>query len=191
MPSTIRARILAGHRPTTSASQSAIVDRLTATLSDLRTRRLGPAKQDLPSSAIRFDDMGFELDDPPNLPPHVTRIDAARIEWRARRFVQRRDAIAPKVSGKVDRALDAQLAALADGGRAVTVTRAEADEIAAALHAEAPWMEAASRVFMAELRRRTVHGPGLAGVPPVRLTGPPGIGKSAWAQHLGRCWGCR
>ena len=112
------------------------------------------------------------------------------IEECARRFLASRDAaVRGRLSRKIDNVLSAQVIAAAAGSREVTVTAARADEIAAALHARAPWMAAASSIVMSELRRRTADGPGGAGAPPMILTGPPGIGKSAWARHLAELLG--
>lgn len=60
-----------------------------------------------------------------------------------------------------------------------------ADELAAALHAEFPWMAQANEAVWNGMRNSVRRGdPGLR-LPPMLLDGPPGIGKSAWARHLG------
>lgn len=60
-----------------------------------------------------------------------------------------------------------------------------ADELAAALHAEFPWMAPANEAVWNSMRNSVRRGdPGLR-LPPMLLDGPPGIGKSAWARHLG------
>ncbi|WP_339109989.1 AAA family ATPase [Thioclava sp. GXIMD4216] len=61
-----------------------------------------------------------------------------------------------------------------------------ADEIAAAIHAEMPWMAAATDFLWKAMRRSVRAGePGFR-LPPVLLDGPPGIGKSAWSRELSR-----
>jgi hypothetical protein len=61
-----------------------------------------------------------------------------------------------------------------------------ADEIAAAIHAEMPWMAAATDFLWKAMRRSVRVGePGFR-LPPVLLDGPPGIGKSVWSRELGR-----
>ena len=61
----------------------------------------------------------------------------------------------------------------------------QADELAAALHAEFPWMAPANEAVWSGMRSSLRRGdPGLR-LPPMLLDGPPGIGKSAWARHLG------
>ncbi|WP_039019771.1 AAA family ATPase [Halocynthiibacter namhaensis] len=63
-------------------------------------------------------------------------------------------------------------------------TEHEADEIAAALHAEMPWMARATEEVWHGLRASARDG--LLGVRfnPLVLLGPPGIGKSHWARRL-------
>ncbi|MFC3117791.1 AAA family ATPase [Jhaorihella thermophila] len=72
------------------------------------------------------------------------------------------------------------------GGLPVTriVTEHEADEIAAALHAEMPWMARATEEVWHGLRASARDGlPGVRFAPLV-LNGAPGIGKSYWARRL-------
>ena len=63
-------------------------------------------------------------------------------------------------------------------------TEHEADEIAAALHAEMPWMSQATEAVWHGLRASAREGlPGLR-FNPLVLVGSPGIGKSHWARRL-------
>ncbi|MGJ8596041.1 AAA family ATPase [Sulfitobacter sp.] len=58
-----------------------------------------------------------------------------------------------------------------------------ADEVAAKLHADMPWMARATEYAWHALRRSAQRGePAL--IRPVILNGPPGIGKSVWARSL-------
>jgi hypothetical protein len=60
-----------------------------------------------------------------------------------------------------------------------------ADEIAAQLHAEMPWMAPATDVFWKAMRQSVHEGwPGFR-LPPILLVGPAGIGKSHWARLIG------
>ncbi len=79
-----------------------------------------------------------------------------------------------------------KLEGLSQGVRLARVaTEHQADELAAALHAEYPWMGPATETVWHGMRRCAREGdPGLR-LPPVLLDGPPGIGKSAWARALG------
>lgn len=58
-----------------------------------------------------------------------------------------------------------------------------ADEIAAKLHAEMPWMGRATEYAWHALRRSAQRGEPIL-IRPVILNGPPGIGKSVWARSL-------
>lgn len=73
-----------------------------------------------------------------------------------------------------------------DGPHLVTVqSEHHADELAAQLHAEFPWMSEATERVWHDMRASVRDGlPGLR-LRPVLLDGPPGIGKSVWARRLG------
>lgn len=177
MPTLHPARILTGDWPTTSADLRAVTERLTDFLERLRARR--PALEPDPAIEAWFE--------PADRPGPLSMTETRRSQARARSFVERRDARLEALPSK--NGLGPQLTALAREGRAAFVAAHEADQIAAALHDRAPWMEAASCRVMKELRRRASQGPGLAGAPPMILSGPPGIGKSAWARHLAELLG--
>lgn len=58
-----------------------------------------------------------------------------------------------------------------------------ADEVAARLHAEMPWLARATEYAWHALRRSARKGEPVL-IRPVILNGPPGIGKSVWARSL-------
>ncbi len=67
---------------------------------------------------------------------------------------------------------------------AVTVSSEHrADEIAASLHEEMPWMAPATEAAWQALRRSAREG-GPVRIGPLLLVGPPGVGKTAWANRL-------
>ena len=67
---------------------------------------------------------------------------------------------------------------------AVTVpSEHRADEIAASLHEEMPWMAPATEAAWHALRRSAREG-GPVRIGPLILVGPPGVGKTAWANRL-------
>ena len=66
---------------------------------------------------------------------------------------------------------------------AVMPSEHRADEIAAALHEEMPWMAPATEAAWHALRRSARVGEPVR-VGPLVLTGPPGVGKTAWARRL-------
>lgn len=68
---------------------------------------------------------------------------------------------------------------------ACVATEHQADELAAALHAEFPWMGPATEAVWHGMRRSVREGDIGLRLSPMLLDGPPGIGKSAWARSLG------
>ncbi len=71
-------------------------------------------------------------------------------------------------------------------GANLTPPRVEtwADEVAAALHAEMPWMAPATETAWHALRRSAQRGDVGLRLPPLLLNGPAGIGKSVWVRRL-------
>jgi len=118
----------------------------------------------------------------------ISSDDRHKILRRAQYLVQRRAAL----SGTSHLSSDdkRKLAVLRNGVDLVEIkSEHRADEIAAAIHADMPWMTPATD-FLWKAMRRSVHvgEPGFR-LPPVLLDGPPGTGKSMWSrqlsQHLG------
>ena len=72
---------------------------------------------------------------------------------------------------------------LGDVSAAAMPSEHRADEIAAALHAEMPWMAPATEAAWHALRRSARLGEPVR-VGPLVLVGPPGVGKTAWARRL-------
>lgn len=63
-------------------------------------------------------------------------------------------------------------------------TEHQADEIAAALHSEMPWMAPATEQVWQDLRASVRRGDAAPRLSSLLLAGPPGIGKSFWARRL-------
>jgi hypothetical protein len=110
--------------------------------------------------------------------------DQKRIERRAEVISQRHTATTGIAHLRTDDAK--KLEVLRHGVRLAQIkSEHHADELAAALHAEFPWMGPATETVWHAMRRSVKGGdPGLR-MPPILLDGPPGIGKSAWARALG------
>lgn len=114
---------------------------------------------------------------------YLNEAERRKIRRRAHRYVQRLDALSGL--SHLSEENRAKLTPLR-GGLPVTriTTEHEADEIAAALHAEMPWMAPATEAVWHGLRASAREGmPGVRFTPLV-LIGPPGIGKSFWARRL-------
>ncbi|WP_299651221.1 AAA family ATPase [uncultured Jannaschia sp.] len=114
----------------------------------------------------------------------LPRSDKIRIHRRARALHDRAEAATGLAH--LSAATRARLAVLRDGADLVGIpTEHRADEIAAALHADMPWMAPATETVWHAMRRSVREGdPGLR-LPSLLLVGPPGIGKSHWARTLG------
>lgn len=87
---------------------------------------------------------------------------------------------------KIDNADRPAIVKLAETGASLTgpASQHEVDEWSAALHAEFPWMSEISTAVMNHMRQHVGRGePGLS-LPPLLLVGPPGCGKSWYAQWV-------
>jgi hypothetical protein len=109
--------------------------------------------------------------------------ELARLRERARAYVER--ARAASGTAHLKREEKQRLATVSDGVRAIAIrTEARADEIAAGLHAQMPWMAPATEVAWHAMRRCAQEGAPVFRLPPMLLVGPPGIGKSHWSRAL-------
>lgn len=114
----------------------------------------------------------------------ITADDDARIKRRVKGLLEQRKAASGLEHLKSED--QARLEVLKDGAQLVSIpSEHRADELAAALHKDMPWLAPATEVFWQAMRRSVREGsPGLR-MPPLLLDGPPGIGKSYWARRLG------
>ncbi|MYA87306.1 MAG: AAA family ATPase, partial [Boseongicola sp. SB0662_bin_57] len=120
----------------------------------------------------------------------LRHLDRQRIHVRAKQIVALRDSANQVSLGHLsDMNADRDRAALLELAGMVPVKaiadEATADEVAASLHAEFPWMAAATTAVWYALRRCARRGCPIS-VGPLLLHGPPGIGKTAWACGLSR-----
>ena len=153
-------------------------------------RRLSEHLKGLRRAMIQIEMDAFRAEDPsrptgPKVDIIIKLADAdyRKIGRRAKRLAERREAASGLAHlRKEDRD---RLAALRDGVELIRLpSEHRADEIAAELHAEYPWMAPATEIVWHALRQSVREGwPGVR-LPPLLLDGPPGIGKSTWARHL-------
>lgn len=111
-----------------------------------------------------------------------------RVDRRVSRLAERRAAAAGLSHLKLDdrRALEV----LRNGVELIRIrTEHQADEIAAGIHADMPWMAPATDLLWKSMRRSVRNGDAGFRLPPVLLDGPPGIGKSMWARQLSTALG--
>lgn len=109
--------------------------------------------------------------------------DESRVKRRVKRLMECRKAASGLEHLKRDDR--ERLEVLKDGVRLISLRNEHhADELAAALHEDMPWMAPATEVVWHAARRSWREGaPGLR-IPPLQLTGPPGIGKSRFGRDL-------
>ncbi|MCL7466743.1 AAA family ATPase [Phaeovulum sp. NW3] len=154
-----------------------IAARFTATLRRLRAERELAEEND---PLDLWDDEG-DLK-PSRATQIVTYDDTKKIRRRATLMAERQ-----KINAGVTQLKTEELARITPvlHGADLVLAQTEhwADEVAASLHAEMPWMAAASEYAWHALRRAARRGGGIA-MRPVILNGPPGIGKSVWARKL-------
>lgn len=113
----------------------------------------------------------------------ITDADTARIRRRAMRYLEQlHNATGTQHLPQRDEALLTPL----QGGLPVAriLTEHEADEIAAALHAEKPWIAPATEVVWQGLRASVRNGLSGLRFDPLVLVGSPGISNSFWARRL-------
>lgn len=142
-------------------------------LETLRTRSKSAsldAPEDLPVRSFRFGDL--------------SEADIDKIDRRVERIIKARAAL--REVGHLKEEDRRPLHRLAKGAELIAIpSEHRADEIAAELHADMPWMGPTNEMVWHAMRRSVREGwPGLR-LPPMLLNGPPGIGKSHWARRLG------
>ncbi|TJZ80727.1 AAA family ATPase [Paracoccus hibiscisoli] len=118
----------------------------------------------------------------------LTREDHRRANSRANRLYHR--ILRESGLDHLDKTDRDRLSALQDGVHIARISdEHRADDLAAALHAEMPWMAPATEYAWHAMRRSVREGrPGFR-LPPVILDGPTGIGKTRWARRLGELVG--
>lgn len=114
---------------------------------------------------------------------HLVEDDYDKISRRAKALTERRQAASGLAHlKKEDRD---RLLPLRDGINLVRLSSEHrADEIAAEMHAEFPWMDMATEKVWHDARRSVREGWIALHFSPILLVGPPGAGKSTWARHL-------
>lgn len=158
------------------SEQSAIFTRLQSVLISLR------ARAEVRTTIGRLDDAVSDARD--NVRATITEADRAKLNRRARKLHERRVASTGLTHLKKDDR--ERLEVFREGVKLVRIaSEAWADEIAAGLHEEMPWMAPVTERIWHEMRRSVRSGDEGLRLRPLLLDGPPGIGKSHWARRLG------
>jgi hypothetical protein len=184
--------------PKPDDNEQALAGRLRKHLSKLRLRAQQREANVVPNETAAGSSSAASLADEPVpgddlgmdwlSPAELSHKDRRRIDRRAACLSKARRA-ATGVAHLKKEDLE-KLAVLRDGVRLGRIENEHrADELAASLHAEFPWLSAATEQVWHAMRRSVREGwPGFR-LPPLLLDGPPGIGKSVWARELGRLIG--
>ena len=186
--------------PQYDTARDPIEQRLTAFLTGLRKRRLllayfGDLREreqesaPAPAPPYRRGDL-WELREDVGLSSFgdLSRAAQFRLKRRVDAVVERRHR-ASGLGHLRDKGERERLRPLLGNVPAVTVSSEDrADEIAAALHEEMPWMAPATKAAWDALRRSAREGTPVR-IGPLILVGPPGVGKTAWANRLAGCVG--
>ena len=172
-------RFINARFPDPAFSKDQITNRLRAHRRSLLAAKDGwerPRKADGTVDEVRWQELRDST--------HLTLHDRSKIDRRAETISQRHTAATGLSHLRKEDAKKLEVLRL--GVRLAQVTSEHhADELAAALHAEFPWMAPATEAVWHAMRRSVRAGdPGLR-MSPMLLDGPPGIGKSAWARALG------
>ena len=139
---------------------------------------------DLPSQPTRADWEDEDDSEPMEKGKTITYDDTKKVKRRAGLLTDRQAAYAGVSHLKKDE-LARITPALQGVELAMVKTEHWADEVAAELHTDMPWMGPATEYAWHALRRAARCGEAIR-MRPVILNGPPGIGKSVWARKLAK-----
>lgn len=171
--------------PDPAMKEAAIFDRLIAHWLKLRSRSVTETLA--PRQAGTGTDSLLDRDN-----PAVSNEVPTSVRRRIRTWAERIAAYHARNSSLAHLSKE-DLARVEQLGRGATVagiaTTDKADELAASLHADFPWMAEATTIVWNAMRRSALAGEIGFRLEPLVLDGPPGIGKSSWARALARLLG--
>lgn len=128
-----------------------------------------------------------EVSDHPDYPIALHHDEAERIDrWVTKRIAKARQP--EKLHDKVGKDERQTLVSSCRMTEAVYLSEHEVDEIFADLHAMFPWLAMLNEKAWKQARLRSAQGRP-AGIGPLILLGPPGLGKSTWAREVARQMG--
>ncbi len=174
-----------------------IQEQLKARLIALRRKNLAKRDRKVPATALISDDDADFLhdDDALDLPRetafdpfqdagNLSHLDRVTLRERAEKLAKARIA-ASGIAHLRKEELERLRPALSHMKLIMCRDETQADEIAAGLHVEAPWLAAATEYAWHALRQSARRGEPIQ-FKPVILNGPPGVGKSVWSRNLAK-----
>lgn len=127
-----------------------------------------------------------DISDYPHYPKRLSSDEQGQIKAWARSWCAR--STAATLSTKVAKEDRAEIAAASRSMRAVYLSEHEVDVVFADIHKNYPWLERLTeKAWLQCLRRARAGRP--AGVGPLLISGPPGLGKSSWSRDVARALG--
>jgi hypothetical protein len=175
-----RIPFILGRLPDPKFTKSGIEHRLKQHFQRLKVQK---AVRDLLGEGVEDD----EIDDD-NDSKHIPWSAMSKITRRADRILA--CALKKSVFGQLKPEDRKRLEGLAEGIEIIGISSVDrADEIAAELHADFPWLSPATEVIWHGLRRSIELGDPGVRIPPLLLDGPAGIGKSHLARKLAKLLG--
>lgn len=176
-----RIRFILNELPDPDFEETAIIQRLRSFYSDLQEKRQRPDKL---SEDEKADHEEFWLQQRIEVP---VALDIRIRRWATKIRRNHLKKLTPTRLSAEDRL---SLQGCRKGADLISLASTHhADEIAAALHMDFPWLSEATTHVWHSLRHNIASGQVGARIAPVLLNGPPGIGKSAWARSLARLLG--
>ena len=141
-------------------------------------------------AAAQVSDETVESDEGPNLDFLDSKIGEPNVSWEVRNKIDRRATYIAKRHARLNglgHLKSEPRATLLAAPRAMSLegpaNEHAADEIAAVLFEESPWLQPAIEVIWRDMRRYAREGQGLK-FRPILLDGPPGIGKTHLARRV-------
>lgn len=185
-PALTRIRLVDARFPDPNYTSSKLAARFKSFWSSTREAKVGPKPEatKLPGRGLVNMTTVDEWTDKVTMPHSV----AQRIRRRADRLAELHKHRSP-----MSHLPDAEMRRLdvVRGGVDLVRIRSEheADEIAAKVHEEFPWLGPATDVLWHAMRLSVRNGDAGFRLPPLLLDGPPGIGKSRWARFFAKLIG--
>ena len=169
--------------PVLETDPNVIIEHLSAFLKKLRKNKVAADLIGDDEKSVEFDGQDFDaFGDALSDGVELTYDDKRRITARANKLAKNR--VAAAGVSHLKRAEFERLEPSLAGMQIIMAKSQDwADEVAAKLHAEMPWMARATEYVWHALRRSAQRGEPVL-IRPVILNGPPGIGKSVWARSL-------
>ncbi|WP_203228121.1 AAA family ATPase [Roseovarius dicentrarchi] len=127
-----------------------------------------------------------DASDYPHYPRRISTAEQDHIKAWARSWCVR--STGAPLSSKIPKEDRAEIASASRSMRAQYLTEHQVDEAFSSIHRDYPWLERLTEKAWRQCLRRARAGLP-AGVGPLLISGPPGLGKSSWSRAVARALG--